>query len=58
MSPRAWLLDAWDRTATVTDMIGKRIEYSTLYYGDWMPRHECSHLGQMRRVLGAATSRS
>ena len=42
---------AWQRTATVTDMVGRVFEYDVLYYADWMARHERSHLGHMRRVL-------
>ena len=26
-------------------------EYSTLYYGDWMARHERSHLKHIARIL-------
>lgn len=43
----------WERTATVSVPPGKRYEYSTLYYGDWMARHERSHLGHMARILKA-----
>ncbi len=42
--------DAWDRTATVT-VPGKLYEYSTLYYGDWMARHEGSHLKHIARIV-------
>lgn len=58
-SQRAELLDAleplppeaWERTATVTVPPAKVYEYSTLYYGDWMARHERSHLGHIKRIL-------
>jgi hypothetical protein len=58
-SQRAELLDVleplppegWERTATVSAPPGKVYEYSTLYYGDWMARHERSHLGHMARIL-------
>ncbi len=43
----------WERTATVSVPPGKVYEYSTLYYGDWMARHERSHLGHMGRILKA-----
>ncbi len=43
--------EAWNRTATVTVPPGKVYEYSTLYYGDWMARHERSHLGHIGRIL-------
>ncbi len=48
--------EAWERTATVSVPPGKIYEYSTLYYGDWMARHERSHLGHMRRIIQALTS--
>ncbi len=35
---------------TVTDH-GVVYEYSTLYYGDWMARHERSHLNHMARIV-------
>ena len=43
--------EGWERTATVTGMIGELYEYSTLYYGDWMARHERSHLKHIARIL-------
>ena len=43
--------EGWDRTATVTVPPKKVYEYSTLYYGDWMARHERSHLRHMARIL-------
>ena len=43
--------EAWKRTATVTGMIGELYEYSVLYYGDWMARHERSHLRHIGRIL-------
>jgi hypothetical protein len=51
--------EAWERTATVTGMVGELYEYSVLYYGDWMARHERSHLRHIGRILnelGRATS--
>lgn len=45
--------DAWERTATVTAPPNVVYQYSTLYYGDWMARHERSHLGHMARILRA-----
>jgi DinB superfamily len=49
--------DAWDRTATVWAPPGVVYEYSVLYYGDWMARHERSHLGHMTRILREVASR-
>jgi len=42
---------AWKRTATVWAPPGVVYEYSTLYYGDWMARHERSHLTHIARIL-------
>jgi hypothetical protein len=43
--------EGWERTATVWAPPGVVYEYSTLYYGDWMARHERSHLKHMARIL-------
>ena len=43
--------DAWDRTATVSAPPDVVYEYSVLFYGDWMARHERSHLKHMERIL-------
>jgi hypothetical protein len=43
--------DAWERTAAVSAPPGLVYEYSVLYYGDWMARHEQSHLKHMERIL-------
>lgn len=42
---------AWERTAMVTAPPNTRYEYSVLFYGDWMARHERGHLGHMARIL-------
>ena len=34
------------RSASVTGMVRDVYEYSTLYYGGWMARHQRSHLKQ------------
>jgi hypothetical protein len=44
-------IEAWKRTATVSAPPGVVYEYSVLYYGDWMARHERSHLKHMARIL-------
>ena len=43
--------EAWERTATVSAPPGKVYENSVLYYGDWMARHERSHLKHIARIL-------
>ncbi len=43
--------EAWHRTASVTAPPNTLYEYSTLYYGDWLARHERSHLTHMTRIL-------
>jgi hypothetical protein len=42
---------AWHRTASVTVPPNTLYEYSALYYGDWLARHERSHLSHMTRIL-------
>ncbi len=46
--------DAWDRTATVIDMVGRANECSVRYYGDWMAGHERAHLKKLPRIIAAA----
>jgi len=43
--------EAWERTATVSVPPNKTYEYSTLYYGGWMARHERAHLKHIARIL-------
>ncbi|HEY7332741.1 MAG TPA: DinB family protein [Candidatus Limnocylindria bacterium] len=43
--------EAWHRTARVTVPPNMLYDYSTLYYGDWLARHERSHLSHMSRIL-------
>lgn len=49
---------AWERTATVWAPPNTVYEYSALYYGDWMARHERSHLRHMARILAELASGS
>ena len=51
-------LHAWERTATVWAPPGVEYQYSTLYYGDWMARHERSHLKHMAHILNELSSAS
>lgn len=44
-------LAGWERTATVLAPPNVVYEYSVLYYGDWIARHERSHLGHMARII-------
>lgn len=48
--------DAWERTATVTGMVGDVYERSARYYADWMARHERGHLKHIARILKAVGS--
>jgi hypothetical protein len=41
----------WLRTATLIDMVGKRLEQTALGYADAMARHERSHVKQIERIL-------
>jgi DinB superfamily len=43
--------EAWERTATVTVPPRSLYEYSMLYYGDWMARHERGHVKHIARIL-------
>jgi hypothetical protein len=42
---------AWERTATVLAPPNVTYEYSVLYYGDWIARHERSHLKHMAKII-------
>lgn len=42
---------AWERTASVAVPPNTLYEYSALYYGDWLARHERSHLSHMTRIV-------
>lgn len=44
-------IDAWERTAAVSAPPNVVYEYSVLYYGDWMARHERGHLKHIARIL-------
>jgi hypothetical protein len=43
--------DAWERTATVTGMIGETYERSARYYGDWLAGHERAHWKHIERIV-------
>jgi hypothetical protein len=43
--------EAWQRTATVTVPPKTVHEYTAIFYGDWLARHERSHLRHIARVL-------
>jgi len=43
---------AWERTATVADMVKRTSEVTTLYYADWMARHERGHVRHIATILG------
>jgi hypothetical protein len=45
--------DAWERTATVTGMIGETYERSARYYGDWLAGHERTHWRHIERIVAA-----
>jgi hypothetical protein len=48
--------DAWERTATVTGMVGETYERSARDYAAWMARHERSHWAHIERILSALDS--
>jgi hypothetical protein len=43
--------EGWSRTATVIDMIGKRLERTVLSYADALARHERTHVKQVERIV-------
>ncbi len=43
--------EAWQRTATVTGMIGETYERSALYYAIWLAGHERAHWRQIRHIV-------
>jgi hypothetical protein len=45
--------DDWERTATVTGMVGETYERSARYYGDWMAGHERAHWKHIERIIAA-----
>ena len=49
--------EAWERTATVQVPPNKVYEYSVLYYGDWMARHERTHLKHIAGILRELAAR-
>jgi hypothetical protein len=49
---------AWERTATVIAPPNVVYEYSLLYYGDWIARHERSHLKHMAKIIRELASTS
>jgi len=49
--------DAWERTATVTGMVGETYERTARYYGDWMAGHERAHWKHIARIAAAVAVR-
>jgi hypothetical protein len=45
--------DAWERTATVTGMVGETYERSARYFADWMAGHERVHWKHIARIVAA-----
>jgi hypothetical protein len=45
--------DGWERTATVTGMLGETYARTTRYYGDWMAAHERAHWKHIGRIIDA-----
>ncbi len=41
----------WERTATVTGMVGETYHYSARYYAAWMARHERGHLKKLPGLM-------
>ena len=49
---------AWERTATVTEPVGKIFKRSARFYGDWMAGHERVHWQQIRTLVDASCGRA
>ena len=49
--------DAWERTATVTGMVGETYERTARYFGAWMAGHERAHWKHIERLADQATAR-
>ena len=45
--------DGWERTATVTGMLGETYERSARYYADWLAGHERAHWKHIERIIAA-----
>jgi hypothetical protein len=45
--------DGWERTATVTGMLGETYQRSARYYGDWLAGHERAHWKHIARIIAA-----
>ena len=45
--------DAWERTATVTGMVGETYERSARYFADWMAGHERTHWKHIAQIVAA-----
>ena len=43
--------DAWQRTATVTGMVGETYERSARYYAGWLAGHERGHWKHIGRIV-------
>ena len=48
----------WQRTASVTGMVGDVHEYTAQFYGDWLAGHERAHLKKLPRVIGTVLESS
>jgi hypothetical protein len=45
--------EGWERTASVTGMVGETYERSARYYAAWMARHERAHWKHIRSIIDA-----
>jgi hypothetical protein len=49
--------DDWERIAKVTEPVGKTVDRSALYYGDWMAGHERAHWSQIGQIVAVVQER-
>ena len=50
--------DDWERTATVTGMLGETYERSALYYGDWLAGHERVHWKHIAGIVAVVQAKT
>jgi hypothetical protein len=50
--------EAWERTATVTGMVGETYERTARYFGAWMAGHERAHWKHIQRLADEAKARA
>jgi DinB superfamily len=50
--------EGWERTATVTGMLGETYERSARYYGTWLADHERAHWKHIGRIVAEVRAKT